>query len=50
MKCFLKIAFYFPFGFGGLLPLLPPDGFPVVLGAFVGLDVVFAIIIYVIFP
>jgi hypothetical protein len=25
-------------GLGGLFPLPPPDGFPVVLGAFVGFD------------
>jgi hypothetical protein len=25
------------FGFGGLFPLPPPDGFPVVLGALTGL-------------
>jgi hypothetical protein len=31
-------------GFGGLLPLFPPDGLPVVLGAFGGFDVPFAII------
>jgi hypothetical protein len=34
---------YFPFGLGGLFPLPPPDGLPVVLGALTGLFV-FAII------
>ena len=33
---------YLPFGLGELLPLPPPEGFPVVLGAFGGLDVPFA--------
>lgn len=49
----LHLINYFPLGLGagldagfdgGLLPLLPPEGFPVVLGAFTGLPDVFAII------
>jgi len=41
----LKPFSYFPFGLGagGLLPRPPPEGFPVVLGPFGGLVVVFAI-------
>jgi hypothetical protein len=38
--CLFLIYF---FGFGGLLPLSPPDGFPVVLGALTGF-VVFDIV------
>ncbi len=37
-------AGYLPFGLGGLFPLPPPDGLPVVLGAFFGADV-FAILL-----
>jgi hypothetical protein len=39
----LKGKFYLPFGLGGLLPLPPPDGLPVVLGALTGFDVDLAI-------
>jgi hypothetical protein len=33
-----------PAGFGGLFPLPPPEGFPVVLGAFTGFEFPFAIV------
>jgi hypothetical protein len=34
---FPALFFYFPLG--GLFPLPPPDGFPVVLGAFTGFPI-----------
>ena len=42
---FHPLACHLPFGFGGLLPLPPPDGLPVVLGALTGLGLAaFAIV------
>lgn len=45
-KTILFLNIYFPFG--GLFPLPPPEGFPVVLGAFGGLfedfDIIYILI------
>jgi hypothetical protein len=35
------MPYFLGFGLGGLLPLLPPDGLVVVLGAFLGLTLLF---------
>jgi hypothetical protein len=38
-------CFYF-LGFGGLLPRFPPEGFPVLLGAFAGLLLLAIIMVF----